>query len=317
MTERISIIVITYRRAPWVRRCLDHLAAQTESADQIIVVDASEDSATADVVLDYEGVIYARNPGGVGNATSSRNVGFKLADGDIIAFLDDDAYAEASYVETLRRVYDDPTIGLGCSRTLNGQPGESGIVPDGVGRLLADGRLIGNFASDLGAGSIVEIDHGIGATMSFRRATLDAMGGFREDYRGVSALRDDTDAFLRARRLGFRAVFVNDAVAHHVAAPQAKGMRFDLRYEYATARNHALLLINNFGVLDRRVRRSITGNILGTLKDRRRPLMRRCLRASVAAAGCLHGVTITVRRQGGRPLPARVSEGVFSDQRVA
>lgn len=302
---RISIIVITYRRPDPLRRCLEHLSAQLEPAEQIIVVDASEDQATCDVMHDFKGVVYLHNPSGAGNMTTSRNASLRLADGDVLAFLDDDAYAAPDYVRSLRRAYADPSVALACSRTLNGQPGEASMAPGGVGRLLADGRMSGNFAFDAGPGNILDIDHGIGATMSFRRSTLCAMGGFREDYSGISGVREDADAFIRARRLGLRAVFISDAVVRHTAAPQAKGRRFDLRYEYSAARNHALLLINNFGLSNRLVIRSVAAHVSATLSDPMRAPLRRLVRALVAISGFLAGVGIALRRQRGRSLPPR------------
>jgi GT2 family glycosyltransferase len=302
----VSIIVITYRRARSVHDCLAHLTAQAEPADQIVVVDASEDHATADVVAGFTGVTYLRNTDGVGNMTSSRNAGLRVATGEIIAFLDDDAYAEPAYVQSLRRAYRDPTIGLACSRTLNGQQGESASAPGGVGTFLDDGTLIGNFAFDPGPGRLLEIDHGIGATMSFRRSTLEAMGGFREDYRGVSGVREDSDAFLRARRLGFRAVFVSDAVARHVAAPQAKGRRFDLRYGYCANRNHVLLIINNFGVCSGLLWRWTATELRAALGDHRRTPLRRLVWFTVRVSGIARGLSLALARQRGRVLPARL-----------
>jgi GT2 family glycosyltransferase len=304
---RISVIVITFQRPDYVHRCLEHLAAQIEPADEIVVVDASNDSLTAEVVSGFAEVEYLLNPAGAFNMTTSRNVGLRISTGDIIAFLDDDAFAEPSYVQQVKRAYDDPTVALACSRTLNGQAGEASHAPGGVGTMTHEGELIGNFAFDAGPGQILDIDHGVGATMSFRRSTLDSLGGFREDYSGVSGVREDSDVFLRAKRLGHRAVFINDAVALHVGAPQAKGQRFDLRYEYWSARNHALLLINNFGLGDPRIYRSQRRQMTWILTDRKRSWAKRAVRAAVSVAGFLRGIGIGLVRQRGRALPAQMT----------
>ena len=47
---------------------------------------------------------------------------------------------------------------------------------------------------------------------------------------------------------GYRLVYTPDAVVEHVAAPYAKGRRFDLRYAYWAQKNHLILLIRNFGL---------------------------------------------------------------------
>ena len=109
---------------------------------------------------------------------------------------------------------------LGCARTLNDQPGEEAEGVDLIGKFTDSGEILGHFAAQ--PGYDVVIDHGIGATMSFRRKCLADLGGFREWFHGVSGVCEDTDAFLRARRLGHKAVFVHDAVARHVGAPQVR-----------------------------------------------------------------------------------------------
>ena len=105
--ERVSVIIVTYRRASSLRECLSHLSRQTEPADQIIVVDGSEDSLSANVVMEFTEATYVRHPPGAGNRPSSRNTGVSSAIGEIIAFLDDDAYPQPDYLQSLRRAYRD------------------------------------------------------------------------------------------------------------------------------------------------------------------------------------------------------------------
>jgi len=89
----------------------------------------------------------------------------------------------------------------------------------------------------------------MGCNMSFRRAVLAELGGFREDYPGISGVREDSDMCLRVGRMGHRILFNPLACVDHVAAPQAVGRRFDRRYMYFAAHNHMVLLIRNFGPL--------------------------------------------------------------------
>jgi GT2 family glycosyltransferase len=313
VTLTVSVIVITYERPDHLKECLACLDNQTVAADQIIVVDASVGNDTATVVAEWPDVEYVANPTGSLNMANSRNAGLRFANGDVVAFLDDDAFASASYVDALLRAYSDTSVGLACSRTLNGIPGEELVERGSVGRLLGDGSLTGNFTID--ATENFDIDHGIGATMSFRRDTLAAMGGFREDYGGVSGVREDTDAFLRARALGFRAVFVGQAVARHAGAPQARGQRFDLRYHFWSNRNHALLLINNFGMRAPVFWRYVVFVIKSDIAAENSRWSRRMARGGAAFGGLLRGCILTILRQRGRPLPLSRSDPVGSDLR--
>jgi GT2 family glycosyltransferase len=68
----------------------------------------------------------------------------------------------------------------------------------------------------------------------------------RDDFPGTE-VGEDTDISLRVRKLGYRVVFNPAAVLLHVGAPQAKGKRFNIRYEFYHRRNNFLLLMRNFG----------------------------------------------------------------------
>jgi GT2 family glycosyltransferase len=91
------------------------------------------------------------------------------------------------------------------------------------------------------------VDHVMGCNMSYRREVLGRLGGFREDYPGISGVREDSDMCLRVRRLGYKVMFNPAAKADHIGAPQAKGRRFDARYVFYIERNHLTMLVRNFG----------------------------------------------------------------------
>jgi GT2 family glycosyltransferase len=225
--------------------------------------------------------------------TSSRNVALDHATGDVLLFLDDDAYPESNYVEAICDfLTTHPDAALGCARTLNDQPGEASAGVDRIGKLLENGNLLGYFAAE--PGQDLPIDHGIGATMWMRRSLINDLGGFREYFTGVSGVREDADVFLRARAVGHQAWFVRAAVALHVAAPQAKGYRFDLRYQHWAARNHALLIIANFGINSRIFMRSLLGVVIGNLSYGG-AWYRRGVRTTVALLGFGRGTFVALR----------------------
>jgi GT2 family glycosyltransferase len=240
-----TVIIVTLNRPDCVRKCLDCLDAQQPPAEQLIVVDASRDDRTRDVVQSFPHVIYLRNDNGFGRMTASRNIGLKASTGDIIAFLDDDAFAHEGWLKNLLAAYDDPTVDVVGGRALNNQPGEALDGVDRIGRLTKNGSLEGWFAAD--PGRIIEVDHVMGCNMSFRRNVLAELGGFREDYPGISGVCEDSDMCVRVRRSGYKIAFCPSATVTHIGAPQAKGKRFDTRYAYFASRNHMALLVRNFG----------------------------------------------------------------------
>ena len=242
----LTVIIPTYNRADCVGENLARLAAETAPPEQIIVVDASKDHDTERIVARFPEVIYLRNDGGRGNLPHSRNLGLRHATGEIIAFLDDDAFVHPGWAAKLRVSYADPAVSGVAGRALNDQPGEERRGADQIGRFLPDGRTTGNFAAD--PGGIVTVDHMIGCNMSFRASVLAELGGFRDDMRpGPFSLCEDTEICTRARRLGHRFIFNPAVCADHIGARQTGGRRFSPKYSYYHIKNNLIMIVRNFG----------------------------------------------------------------------
>ena len=191
------VVIATYRRPDYVEECLAHLERQTVAPARIVVVDASPDDLTRDVVARHPGVEYRRNPRGVGHTATSRAIGLDGAGEEIVAFIDDDAYAEPDWLERLLEPYADPDVAAVGGRARNGQPDEEHQGIGQIGLLLPDGRLTGYFAA--APDRVVEVDHMLGANMSVRSSVVRELGGIRDFYPGT-CLREETDIALRMRR---------------------------------------------------------------------------------------------------------------------
>lgn len=313
MAEDAVVVVATYRRPEFVRTCLEHLYAQTRPARRIVVVDASPDTLTRDVVTDFPEVDYRRNDLGVGTLAASRAIGSHDATEDVVAFIDDDAFAEPEWLERILAAYDAPSVGAVGGRAHNGRDDERTEGLDRIGRFLPNGRLTGNFAAD--PGHPVDADHMLGANMTVRTDVLRSFGGIHDYYPGT-CLREDSDLSLRVRTAGYRIRYAPDAVVLHVAGDYAKGRRFDLRYRYYGARNHVVLLRTTLGWRDPHLTRyllstvpalaeTIVDGLRGTEKRRGLPARLRgaaggVVRAATDAAGTVVGLaTVPVDRARG------------------
>lgn len=308
MMQSAVVVVATYRRPEHVRTCLRHLEQQTVAPARVVVVDASPDDLTAEVVREFPHIDYRRNDLGVGTLAASRAIGSHDAREDVIAFIDDDAYAEPAWLEHLLKAYDAPDVGAVGGRARNGRDGEERDGVDRIGRLLPNGRLTGNFAAD--PGRTVDADHMLGANMSVRADVLRGFGGIHDYYPGT-CLREDSDLSLRVRRAGYRIRYAPDAVVLHVAGDYAKGRRFDLRYRFYGARNHVVLLRTTLGWTDPHLIRyllSTMPGMLGTVADGLRSTQQRTgligrlrgavgglVRAGTDAAGTLAGLAASLR----------------------
>lgn len=241
----VTVIIVTLDRPDCVKRCLTCLSVQAPPAQQVIVVDASAGDLTRKIVDEFKGVVYLRNPNGTGRMTESRNIGLLHSKSEIVSFLDDDAFARPGWLKAIVDGYLNESVGAVGGRALNNQPGEDTEGVERIGTLTRDGNLQGFFAAN--PKKMIEVDHLMGCNMSFRASVLSSLGGFREDFPGVSGLREDSDMCLRVKMSGHKVIFNPEAVVDHIGAPQVKGRRFDYRYTYFCARNHFVLLARNFG----------------------------------------------------------------------
>lgn len=119
---RISVVVCTYNRANMLKETLHNLIEQTldKRLYEIIVVDNASTDNTREMVQEIQTnnptcnivPLYEAVPG-LGRA---RNTGFRYAQGDYVAFIDDDAKATTSWLETALHCFEEvqpPPLGVG------------------------------------------------------------------------------------------------------------------------------------------------------------------------------------------------------------
>ncbi len=232
--HKLSLVVPTVDRPGALYNLLRHLEHQRRPPDEIVIVDQSprEDERAAA----WPGVRYHRiAQRGLPNA---RNVGLRLATGDVVLFLDDDVIPDPALCEAHLANYTDPDIAGVGGRVTGGYDAAAG----GVGEFDAlDGTVIRNFETS----ERRPVDHLPGGNMSFRRAVFERIGGFDTAY-GGAAIGEETDFCLRARRAGFRLVFDPRAAVEHLHL-QAGGCR-DARFEdwlYWHAHNGMLFVLRH------------------------------------------------------------------------
>jgi GT2 family glycosyltransferase len=250
-----SVVIITLNRPDCVHECLCHLSAQSRKPEQVIVVDSSPDNRTTEVCNSFydafRNLMYLRNETGIGRMTTSRNIALPNCTGEIISFIDDDAYAYPEWADSVLSTFADQSVSAVAGHVV----GDMSDADLPIGIIDANGNVIGNFGKRIE--QPIEVEHAMGCNMSFRSSVLDELKGFRTDYPGISGIREDTDVFLRLKYLGKKVIFQPKASVRHIGAPQMKGRRFDLTYTYSAARNHTVLLIRNNKYLKGRIYRYI------------------------------------------------------------
>ena len=111
----ISVVIPSLDRERALRKCLDALACQDHPAYEVIVVDDFSSDGTPEL-LAKAGEIWPdmtlralRNEGHAG-ANPSRNRGIAVAEGDYVAFLDDDCVADPSWLSELSAGFTSPRV---------------------------------------------------------------------------------------------------------------------------------------------------------------------------------------------------------------
>ncbi|GAA3928867.1 hypothetical protein GCM10022244_42430 [Streptomyces gulbargensis] len=221
---RTSVIVATRERPGSLARALDSLLAQDHPDHELIVVDnAPRTTDTRDLVTkEYAGrVRYVREdtPGLAG----AHNTGAAAADGDVLAFTDDDVIADPHWLTALTEPFTaDP--GLGCATGL--------ILPARLATpaqilLEAHGGFAKGFAPRLYDPAEPPADEplfpftagsfGSGANMAFRAGALRKAGGFDPATGTGTPAKggDDLYAFVAVLTAGFRLRYTPEALVWH------------------------------------------------------------------------------------------------------
>lgn len=209
---RVSIVVPSYRRPDRLARCLSALAGQNRRPDELIVVCRRSDAGTLALAREATGVLCAEvdRPG----VLAAMRAGARAANGDCIGFVDDDAEPHGNWLEGIVAHLDDPTVGAVGGRDIVDHHPDHRPTTD-VGRITANGKLIGNH--HLGAGPARAVDVLKGANMVFRRAALVLPDGLRGEGAQVHY---EVATSLWAAGNGWRLIYDPALVVDHLAGPR-------------------------------------------------------------------------------------------------
>jgi len=188
---RISVVVCTYNGASTIRDTLESLLELDYPDYEVIVVNDGSTDDTAEVVREYRVVPISTENRGL---SSARNTGWQMATGDIVAYIDDDAYPDPHWLNYLAYTY--LTTDYVAVGGLSLAPPGGGSIADCVAN--APGRPVHVLLTDR------EAEHIPGCNMSFRRSVLEEVGGFDPRFRTAG---DDVDICWRILDRGWKIGF--------------------------------------------------------------------------------------------------------------
>ena len=188
-----SVIIPTYERHDQLSRLVDCLKAQIERDFEVIIIDQSSESWNGRNREHGFPFTYYHSP--VKGAVRARNTGALLAQGEIIAFTDDDCMPEPFWLLNARRYFEDQkNIGL-----------EGQITSDHFDD--PEWRPVTNIGFE-GLGFMT-------ANLMVRSSIFQALGGFDLQF-DRPHFREDTDFGWRMQALG-RVPYAKDVKVFHPA----------------------------------------------------------------------------------------------------
>jgi GT2 family glycosyltransferase len=222
-TPVISVVIVNWNRKDLLRACLDSVAAQTFNEFEVIVVDNGSNDGSAAMVLELaQGfprplrlIENTENRG----FCAANNQAFAVSQAEFIALLNNDAEADPDWLKAMHdaiRVKPDvgeSDIGMVASKIL---VWEDPTIIDKCGHLIyPDGQNRGRGSGQVDRGQFNRLEEALwpdGCAALYRRAMLDEVGGFDEEF---FAYADDAELGLRARIAGWTCLYAPGAVVRH------------------------------------------------------------------------------------------------------
>src|SRR5262245_252375 len=197
---RISVAICSYNGSRTIREALEGLRRVEYPNFEVIVVNDGSTDATAEIARKYNCRLITTENGGL---SSARNVAWREADGEIIAYLDDDAIPDPHWLHFLAATFrENDYAAVGGP---NIAPPHSSTIADCVDN--APGGPIHVLLTDQFA------EHLPGCNLAIRKSCLEAVGGFDPVFRVAG---DDVDLCWRLQQRGWALGFSPGAmVLHH------------------------------------------------------------------------------------------------------
>lgn len=223
--KSIGVLITTFSRPAYLKKCLDSIRGQTLQPAQVIVVVRKTDQATQHFLetsrqnyqtLKIE-IVSVTEPGVI----AANNAAYPFLKTDIVAFLDDDSIAPPEWLQKLFAHYSDSAVGAagGLIRNYRG------------GIRLYENKTFKKYSQRIDYlgftqpgqmypfQGVREVDFLAGGNMSFRRNLLPPCD--------AEILGDgyayEIDLCLIVKRMGYKIILDSAAANDHYSAPRKEG----------------------------------------------------------------------------------------------
>jgi GT2 family glycosyltransferase len=249
MWPQVTIVIVNWNGERFIDRCLSALLAQTVIPNEIILVDNASSDGSLGIVARFPSVHVLPLHTNLGFARAN-NIAIQMSaeESEWIALLNPDAFPEARWLEALlSAARENSDFDVFGSKLLNAAHPS---VLDGAGDAYHISGLV--WRERHGARECArdcvprEIFSPCAAAALYRREALVEVGQFDGDY---FCYVEDVDLGFRLRLAGRKAMYVPDAVVHHVGSGTTGGQHSDFAV-YHGHRNLVWTFVKNMpGIL--------------------------------------------------------------------
>lgn len=230
---RVSAIVLAYGDEPDLANCLQALRERGPAQLELVVVDNGCTRTDLDELVGAAGGMLVR-PERNGGFAGGCNDGARRATGDVLVFVNSDAFVEDGCIETLVATVADPRVGVASACiVLDDAPATVNSVGNPVHVSMLS--WAGGFGDPVEAhGESGTVTSATGCVLAMRRERWQQLGGF---WGELFAYLEDAELSLRCHQQGLDVRYVAEARARH----RYEFSRNDQKL-YLLERNRLLLL---------------------------------------------------------------------------
>jgi GT2 family glycosyltransferase len=223
---KLTIGIATRGRPHALKRCLDALLTGDVVPAEIIIVDQSEEEATARAVAEREDydtpIVYIRQK--ETGLSASRNAAIAAASRSILAVTDDDCVPDSSWIAVVNQVFS----AIDAPDAVTGR-----VLPlDNDGSDLHSVSLRSDVTRTDFRGKTIPWNVGTGGNFAVKREWFERIGYYDERLGAGSPGRaaEDADLLYRLLRAGAHIRYEPDAVIYH--SQQDRNRRLSTRWGY-------------------------------------------------------------------------------------
>jgi GT2 family glycosyltransferase len=236
---KVGLVIVTFNAEQYIVRCLEAVNRQTRRPDRVIIADSGSRDQTAAMIdearprLQFDTEL-VRSDQNVGFAVGNNRAVTRLADCELVALLNPDAFPEPQWLASLVTAAEaHPEDGSFASRLMIA---DSNCLLDGAGDVFHVSGLVWRHGHRLRLEQVSDalterpVFAACAAAALYRRDDWQRAGGFDERY---FCYAEDVDLGFRLQLLGRTCRYVPEAVAHHVgSATTGAGSAFSVYHGY-------------------------------------------------------------------------------------